>query len=275
MLADLHLHSVYSDGLNSPDEICRLAKARGVGLISITDHDTMAGLDVKKEAANRHGIAYVSGWEISAYDHEEKIHVLGYGCEVGAAYEAFNQKRKEASFARAEDSVKKFNTVGVPLTLQNVLDMRSATDLPVHTMHIARAAALYLGITPSEVYREYLARGKAANSSIGRPTPQEAIDCIHAAGGFASIAHPGRIEMDFDEREKLIISLADYGADGIESVYTTHTEKETEYFIQLAKKLGLFVTGGSDTHFEDETHTVGSPAFTPSEKLLQKLRIIY
>ena len=275
MFADLHLHSVYSDGLNSPDEICRLAKARGVGLISITDHDTMAGLEVKKEAAKRYGIAYLPGWEISAYDHEEKIHVLGYGCEIGEAYHAFNQKRKEASFARAEDCVKKFNLIGVPLTLQNVLDMRSAPDLPVHTMHIARAAAVYLGLTAGDVYREYLARGKAANSNIGRPTPQEAIDCIHASGGFASIAHPGRIEMLSDEKERLIISLANYGVDGIESVYTTHTEKETEYFNALAQKLSLLTTGGSDTHFEDETHTIGLPAFVPSEKLLQKLRIIY
>ena len=275
MLADLHLHSVYSDGLNSPDEICRVAKARGVGLISITDHDTMAGLSAKIEGAKRHGLSYLAGWEISAYEHEEKIHVLGYGCEVGEAYNAFNQKRKEASFARAEDCVKKFNRLGIPLTLQEVLDMRSAPDLPVHTMHIARAAAVYLGLSAGEVYCGYLARGKAANSNIGRPTPQEAIDCIHAAGGFASIAHPGRIELPDDEKEKLIISLADYGVDGIESVYTTHTEKETAYFTALAKKLSIFVTGGSDTHFEDEAHIIGKPAFTPSDELLKKLRIIY
>lgn len=275
MLADLHLHSVYSDGLNSPDEICRLAKARGVGLISITDHDTMAGLDVKQEAAKRHGIAYLSGWEISAYEGCEQIHILGYGCELGEVYAQFNQKRKDASFARAEDSVKKFNAVGVPLTLQNVLDMRSSPDLPVHTMHIARAAAVYLGMNANDVYRAYLARGKAANSGIGRPTPREAIDCIHAAGGFASIAHPGRIAMDFDEKERLIISLADYGVDGIESIYTTHTEKETAYFIRLANRLSLHVTGGSDTHYEDETHAVGTPAFTPSQTLLNALKITY
>ena len=273
MLADLHLHSVYSDGLNSPDEICRLAKARGVGLISITDHDTMAGLAVKEEAAKRHGIAYISGWEISAYDQEEKIHILGYGCEIGEAYKQFNQKRKEASFARAEDSVKKFNAIGVPLTLQNVLDMRSAPDLPVHTMHIARAASVYLGINAGEVYREYLARGKGANSAIGRPTPKEAIDCIHAAGGIASIAHPGRIELPHNVKEGLILSLADYGVDGIECIYTTHTNEETEYFTRLAKKYALLITGGSDTHFEDGTHKIGAPIFMPSEALLKKLKI--
>ena len=275
MRADLHLHSVYSDGLNSPDEICRLAKARGVELISVTDHDTLAGLDVKMEAAKRHGLAYLSGWEISAYQGGEKIHVLGYGCEMGEAYKAFNEKRKQASFARAEDCVKKFNALGIPLRLQEVLDRRSAPDLPVHTMHIARAAAVYLGIDGGAVYREYLARGKAANSNIGRPTPEEAIDCIHAAGGFASIAHPGRIELPDAEKEKLIISLADYGADGIESFYTTHTAKETAYFAELGERLGLLSTGGSDTHYEDETHTIGAPTFTPSEKLLEKLRIIY
>ncbi len=275
MRADLHIHSVYSDGLCSPDEICRLAKLRGVGLISITDHDTLAGLQVKQEAAKRHGVAYLSGWEISAYQDGEKIHMLGYGCAMGEAYEVFNQKRKAAAFARAEECVRKFNKLGVPLTLQEVLDMRSAPDLPVHTMHVARAAAVYLGLAAGEVYREYLAKGKPANSNIGRPTPEEAIDCIHAAGGFASIAHPGRIELPDDEKEKLLCALADYGADGIESFYTTHTARETAYYLSLAEKLHLLVTGGSDTHFEDGTHTIGSPAFTPSEKLLQNLRIIY
>ena len=275
MRADLHLHSVYSDGLNSPDEICRLAKLRGVELISITDHDTLAGLEVKVEAAKRYGLSYLAGWEISAYKEGEKIHILGYGCEEGEAYRAFNEKRKQASFARAEDCVAKFNALGIPLRLQEVLDRRSAPDLPVHTMHIARAAAVYLGIDGGAVYREYLARGKATHSNIGRPTPEEAIDCIHAAGGFASIAHPGRIELPDGEKEKLIVSLADYGVDGIESFYTTHTAKETEYFVALGKRLGLLSTGGSDTHYEDETHTIGQPAFEVEKKLLEKLRVIH
>ncbi len=271
MFADLHIHSVYSDGLCSPDQLCQIAKERGLGLLSITDHDTMAGLSVKKESAKRHGIAYLAGWEISAYQDGEKIHILGYGCQEEGAYQTFTAARKAAALARAEDSVKKFNKIGIPITMEQVLAQRSAPDLPVHTMHVARAAATYLGIGAGDVYLEYLARGKAANSNVGRPTPREAIDCIRAAGGFASIAHPGRIAMGEGEKEFLIRTLADYGAEGIESTYTTHTAKETAYFKALAERFSLLNTGGSDTHIEDGTHAIGAPAFTPSEKLLDRL----
>lgn len=280
MLADLHTHSIYSDGLYSPDEICRRAKERGLSLISITDHDTLAGLSVKREAAKRHGLSYLSGWEISAYEGEQKIHILGYGCEENEAYRSFMETRKKASVLRAEDSVKKFQALGVPVTMDEVYMQLSQPDLPVHTMHVARAAALHLGGTEGEVYMQYMSYGKPANSGLGRPTPQEAIACIHACGGFASIAHPGRLYMDDKEKERTVRELAKFGADGIEVFYTTHTEKETEYFLRLSKELGLLATGGSDTHVEPTENNgirntrIGQPPFSPSEELLERLKII-
>lgn len=281
MLADLHTHSIYSDGLYSPDEICRLAKARGLSLLSITDHDTLAGEEVKQAAAKRHGLAYVTGWEISAYDGDQKIHILGYGCALGEAYNAFTEERKRGSKLRAEDSVRKLQKLGVPVTMEEVYMHLSSPDLPVHTMHVARAAAVHLGATDSEVYMQYLGYGKPANSGLGRPTPKEAIDCIHACGGLAVIAHPGRMTMRFQEREKTIKNLKALGVDGMETFYTTHTREETEYFLRLSKELDLLVTGGSDTHFEGDdsgnsshTNKIGTPAFIPSDKLLERLKII-
>lgn len=280
MLADLHLHSIYSDGLYSPDEICRRAKTRGLSLLSITDHDTLAGEEVKREAAKRYGLSYLSGWEISAYAGDNKIHILGYGCEQGEAYNRFMQERTKAAVLRAEDSVKKLQALGVPVTMDEVYMQLSEPGLPVHTMHVARAAAVHLGATEGEVYMQYMSYGKPANSGIGRPTPKEAIECIHACGGFASIAHPGRIYMNFEEKEKTLRWLADLGADGIEVFYTTHTKEETEYFLRLSKELGLLATGGSDTHVEptgEETvHNtfIGKPIFEPSEELLSRLKII-
>ena len=129
------------------------------------------------------------------------------------------------------------------------------------------------GKTAGEIYERYLAPGRIAHSIIGRPTPEEAADCIHASGGIASVAHPGRITLSFGEREKIILRLAEYGVDGIEAFYTTHTEEETEYFEKLAQKAGLLVTGGSDTHVETETHKIGRPLFYPSEKLLAALGV--
>lgn len=281
MLADLHIHSIYSDGLYSPDEVCRRAKSRGLSLVSITDHDTMAGEEVKQAAAKRHGLSYVSGWEISAYAGDQKIHILGYGCQQNESYHVFMEKRKQGALLRAQDSVEKMQKLGVNVTMEDVYMQLSSPDLPIHTMHVARAAAGRLGVSDSEVYLQYLGYGRPANSPLGRPTPKEAIDCIRDCGGVSSIAHPGRMTMTFEEREKTLYELVKMGADGIEIYYTSHTEEETEYFLQLSKELGLLVTGGSDTHFEEdgrdkihEKHLIGRPLFTPSKELFERLKII-
>ncbi len=270
MRADLHIHSTYSDGLCSPDELCRLAKLRGVELLSITDHDTMNGDEVKRAAAQKYGLHYVSGWEISAYEQGEQVHILGYGCKENRAYFNFMEQRKEMAQLRAQERIEKLHALGVPITMEQVRSFRLDPTTPIHTMHVARAAAMLMGLRDGEVYREYLARGKAAYSDIGRPTPQQAIDCIHACGGVAVMAHPGRIRISNQEKEKLIATLAKGGVDGIEAIYTTHNEEETAWFLQLAKKWDLLVTGGSDTHVEDETHEIGKPTFYADKNLMDR-----
>ncbi len=171
MFADLHLHSIYSDGRYTPDELFQRAVAAGLSLLSITDHDTLSGESHKRESAKRYGIRYVTGWEISAYLHDEKMHVLGYGCQLNDDYYNFMEERKAASYLRAEDSVQKLQKCGVAVTMEQVLLERSIPEAPVHTMHVARAAAKVLGISDSAVYLRYLAVGEAAHSDIGRPTP--------------------------------------------------------------------------------------------------------
>jgi predicted metal-dependent phosphoesterase TrpH len=115
---------------------------------------------------------------------------------------------------------------------------------------------------------------------LGRPTPKQAIECIHLSGGIASIAHPGRLTLSFSEREKTIYRLKELGVDGIEAYYTTHTNEETAYFSSLAKELSLLKTGGSDTHFEGNggndlyQRRIGTPSFAPSQELLERLKII-
>ncbi len=276
MLADLHVHSVYSDGKYTPDELCRRAKARGLSLLSITDHDTLAGEEEKQAAAKKYGLRYVTGWEISAYLNGEKMHILGYGCQKNEAYEDFMQARATAALLRAKESVERLRERGIDLTIEDVLAERLAKNAPVHSMHVARALGKKLGVHEGEAYYTHLAVGKYAHSTIGRPTPKQAIDCIHACGGVASIAHPGRIELPFLERESIVNEVVSLGVDGIEAVYTTHTEEETAYFISLATARGLLVTGGSDTHYEadereGDVHRVGLPAFTPSQELLDRI----
>ncbi len=273
MLADLHVHSMYSDGWYTPDEVCRRAKERGLGLLAITDHDTLDGEEEKRAAAKKYGLLYTTGWEISAYEDMEKLHILGYGCRLDEPYYAFVKKGKAAALLRVEDSVKKLNEQGIALTVDEALSERATQELAPHTMHVARALGKRLGISEAEAYASYLAVGNYAYSSIGRPTPKEAIACIHALGGVAVIAHPGRLAAKREEREKILQRLVELGADGIERTYTTHTNEETAYFMQFARERGLLETGGSDTHIEDATHRIGSPSFTPSEAFLEKIGI--
>ena len=270
--ADLHVHSVFSDGKYTPDEVCERAKLAGVQVISITDHDTMNGREEKRAAAKKYGIESIDGWEISAYEKGERVHVLGYGCDDGEAYRAFMQRRVDSALARAQERIEKLNKIGIPLTFEAVLAGQADKTAPIHTMHVARPLGELLGISAGEAYLRYLERGCPADSTIGRPTPEEAVECIKASGGVAFLAHPGRIRITEAEKERLIAALLDCGLDGIESYYSTHTRMQTELYCGLAKKYGLRVSGGSDTHWEDERHFYGNPEFLVDDEYIAYLR---
>lgn len=275
MRADLHIHSVYSDGQHTIEEIAALAKRKGVELISVTDHDNMTDDDKKRKIVEEAGLLYVSGWEISAY-LGYKVHVTGYRCDFRVpAYRDFLEARMEGAYARTKEILSKVKDhLGISVSLGDVEAERKKPDSPLHTMFIARAVHKK-GVCRDEfeVYEKYLARGKPCTSGLGRPTPMEAIEVIHALGGIASLAHPGRIEDTPAGVAALAKRLKMHGLDGIECVYSSHTEEETKRFCALAEELGCLVTGGSDMHREGEGRRLGEPYFEPSEELLRALRI--
>ncbi len=269
MRGDLHLHSVYSDGALAPAELASLAARKGVELFSLTDHDNMEGNAEAAEAARACGLVFVRGWEISAYDGC-KIHVLGYGCEAGAAYRDFLAERTRCARLRAREMVDRANAyLGLHVTMSEVESERAKKDAPLHTMHVARAFARRLNRTAGEVYLACFNRGMPAYTAFGRPTPEEAIEVIHACGGIASLAHPGRITLPFGEREAVMERLVRRGLDGIECHYTTHTAEETEYFTAFARRRGLLRTGGSDFHASGGRPKIGEPLFYADDDLLR------
>lgn len=271
MKADLHMHSIYSDGLLSPDELARRAKEAGIALFSVTDHDNMGGDGEKFSAAEKYGLNYVRGWEISSYDGC-KVHILGYACAVNDEYRRFLEERKRGALVRLGDMIQKANAyLHLSLTIEDAKAERMKQDAPLHTMHVVRAFARRLKKSAEEVYFLYFDYGKPAYSDLCRPTPEDAVDIIHRLGGIAVLAHPGRIALDFSAREQLTDRLVRRGLDGIECIYTTHTERETEYFMRYASMHGLLQTGGSDFHAEDGRHFIGKPNFEPDDKLLRAL----
>lgn len=267
------MHSVYSDGAFPPEELARRARKAGVRLFSVTDHDGMGGDGEKRAAAERYGLLYVRGWEVSSYA-DCKVHVLGYGCATGRIYEEFLEERRHGALVRAQDMLAKANGYfRLNVTMDEVERFHLKKQAPLHTMHVVRAFAQRLGTGEGELYLSCFDKGMPAYSDLCRPAPEDAIDVIHALGGIAVLAHAGRIAKPFGEREELMDRLVSRGLDGIECFYTTHTAEETEYFCGYAERKGLFVTGGSDFHADDGRHLIGSPEFHADEKLLDALRI--
>lgn len=273
MRADLHIHTYYSDGAYPPAQIAAMAREAGLSLISMTDHDSLAGLEEKTRAAADCGLSYVPGWEVSAYRGDLKVHILGYGCRICAPYEQFLRARREGALARAEDIIARANEYfGLDVTLADAERFHQKKDAPLHTMHIVAAFAERLGRDKGDLYAAAFEPGKPCHSLIGRPSPQDAIDVIHASGGIAVLAHPGRIKLSAERRFSLMDELVGRGLDGIECSHSDHTEEQTAQFAAYARLRGLLQTGGSDFHAEGRSRVIGQPPFSPSEELLAAFR---
>lgn len=269
----MHTHTVFSDGDFLPKQVVDCAVGAGVKLIAVTDHDNMLACGEVSALSKAAGIRAVDGIEVSAYCGSVKFHTLGYGVDR-AKFKLFTDRLYEGSFIRAADVIKKLDGMGLHLTMDEIIAERYSPDAPVHGMHIARAA-VKLGYAKccEEFFKNYLGENRPAFSVAGRPTPEEAVKAIVGAGGFASVAHPGRIDMDGETLKEKLKSLKDVGLGGIEVYYSTHTEEKTEYYYKLAEELSLIATGGSDTHGPAGTRKIGTPAFYADDALLEKLNV--
>ncbi len=275
MRADLHIHTYYSDGLLSPAEIAETARKNGVQLIAVTDHDTMIGCRAGEFYCKNIGVKFVHGAEISAYEGDVKVHTLCYSPdENNTDFKAFMAELYENSLKRTEIIINKLNAEGVKLSFEEVSLERHDKNTPVHAMHISRAG-FKKGYCKSagDFFMTYLMYGKPAFCCDFRPTPEKTVEIISAAGGVASLAHPGRIDLGASDLKNLAARMKSCGLCGIEAVYSAHTVGETAYYKELARELNLEVTGGSDIHAEEGKRILGMPAFEPEAALLHKLKI--
>lgn len=275
MRADFHVHTYASDGLFSPEEVVSCALVSGVQMLAVTDHDTTVNSRKVNTLCENAGIKPVNGVEISAYAGGVKIHTLGYGFDpADKNFQTFLHTLYEGSLIRSQYIIKKLNACGVPLTFEEAFAERKLHNIPLHVMHVARAAVRAgFAENPFTFYNQYLAPGAPAFCNDCRPTPEEAVKAITSAGGLAVIAHPGRVELEKEDLYALISRLAAVGLGGIEGVYSTHNNQQTAYFKEIAEEFNLLITGGSDTHYSGGSRRIGSPEFHPDEKLLQRMGI--
>lgn len=249
--ADLHTHTLASDGTCTPNENVRLSKEAGLHTVAITDHDTVAGIREAVAAGEKYDIQVIAGVEISSVGIGQDIHVLGYF--VPYENEEFEMELKKLRGSRHDRNIlliKRLNELGIDITLEKVYQRKAAkegtegTDKNIGRPHIAEEL-VEMGLVASmeEAFDKYLGKDGIAYVRSPRISPQEAIKLIRRFGGVSVLAHPGLYDNN-DYVEELIVC----GLDGIEVYHPDNSEENRQTYLQLAEDYGLVVTGGSDFH---------------------------
>jgi predicted metal-dependent phosphoesterase TrpH len=241
--ADLHLHTHFSDGTYSPEELAGHARTRGLGAVALTDHDSMEGCGRMAEACGREGLEFIPGAELTAEVEGHEVHILGYWLDVGSAPLREGLKHfQEVRQRRVLDMVSRLNENGVGISRELV---RSLADCEAPgRLHVARALVQQgYARDHDQAFDRYLKRGRPGYVPKAKMSAVDAIRLIHGAGGAAVLAHPGIYRND-----ALIPKAKAAGIDGLECWHTRHSPEAGEGYARRAAELDLAPTGGSDCH---------------------------
>jgi predicted metal-dependent phosphoesterase TrpH len=241
---DLHTHTTASDGSLTPAALIDAARAAGLRVLSITDHDTTAGFEAVTDAAAHVGIELVPGVEISAVADGRDVHVLGYFIDPSStSLRAFLEGQRSDRLRRVEEMTRRLAALGCPITADAAL-APAARGRSVGRPQIA-AALVDAGYvqTPDEAFERFLEHGRPAYVPRRGASPEEVVVIVHTAGGLASLAHPG-----VTKRDGGIQALAAAGLDALEARHSDHDAATERRYRDLARSCGLLVTGGSDFH---------------------------
>lgn len=250
---DLHLHSKRSDGVLSPTELVDKAYSLGIKIMSLTDHDTVTGVEEAQRRAKELGITCITGLEISARLNDE-VHVLGYN--VDTEDEEFKQRIAEIQELRSKrnwEIIRKLHAHGVKVKVYDELDGESRGR-----SHIAKM--LYeQGFVHSrtEAFDKYIGKNAPCYQSDVGITPEDAIALIKKAGGVPVLAHPFRFIKN-GELEDFVARMIKFGLGGIEVYYPNYGKDVRQNIKKVAEKYGLICTGGSDYHSEEYGANIGS-----------------
>ena len=243
MFADLHLHTTFSDGTYSPEELVAHAQRQGLDALALTDHDTVEGCARTAVACKQAGIEFIPGTELTAEVDDRELHLLGYFIDTAhpsllvdmAKFQAVRQNRIREIVAR-------INELGIPLDAGAVFALANCRS--PGRPHVGRA--LVEGgfcANMDEAFERFLKKNRPAWVPKFKISARDAIALIHQAGGLAVMAHPG-----LNNSDEIIPELVAAGLDGIECFHTKHSSAVSKRYVQLARQHHLLVTGGSDCH---------------------------
>lgn len=268
--ADLHCHTRLSDGTMGIDDLIRLAKDSGITVLSITDHDCVAGIVRAKMLGDRHGIKVIPGVEITTTDkiHGKKAHILCYLPDVPDRLEkicrANSKVRKRTGQLMAVKASQKF-----PISIEFILKCATGST-NIYKQHIMQALKEcgYTTTIFGELFNTLFKRSSPENIlvELNYIEPQIAIRAIHEAGGIAVLAHPGLYD-NFD----LLEDLVKIGLDGVEVWHPANTIEQQESLISFAKKHKILMTGGSDFHGAYNHRALKLGDYGPPEECISQL----
>ena len=262
-MIDLHLHTTASDGRLTPTALVGRVAGVGIRVLAITDHDTTDGIEEAAAEADRHGVLLIPGIEITAVDRGRDVHVLGYFFDRRESELArFLVAQRTTRIQRIAEMAARLEQLGLPVDVGPILDAAQRhNSKSIGRPRLARAMidAGYVATT-REAFDTWLGQGRPAFVERTGPSPRAVIDIVHRARGIVSLAHPGRTRID-DQ----IPALRDAGLDALEAYHSDHDASASKFYVAMAERLGLLVTGGSDFH-GDPSHGVEPGAATLPER---------
>lgn len=243
LLADLHTHTIYSDGVLTPEALLTKAAERGIKALSITDHDTVAGVQVAIPIAEALGVEFITGIEMSAFDGEKEFHILGYCIDIHhPAMQRYTEDCRQRRYDRAIHIIDKLQRLAVDITMDEVIEY--AAGGMIGRQHIAELLIQKKNARSiKEVFDRFLGEDCPGYVPKWIFSVESAVALIHAAGGLAVLAHPGRALYGL-----LLVQLVKSGLDGIETIHPSHDAATRLYYERFARAYHLITTGGSDYH---------------------------
>lgn len=241
--ADLHVHTNFSDGTYSPQEVVQQAINLGISCLAITDHDCVDGIEHAIEEAKKYDVEIIPGVELTGEIKDEEIHILGYFIDYKVDWfiEELNKFCK-LRIDRINEMVKKLKDNGVNIDAEEVFELSGKGS--VGRLHLAKIMH-EKGVVSSiyDAFKQYIGYGKSCYVKKFNLTPQQAIETIKKIGGVAVLAHPKVMGKD-----EFIPEYVKWGLKGIEVYHSDHSQADVQHYKEVALKYGLLITGGSDCH---------------------------
>ncbi|MDR2852515.1 MAG: PHP domain-containing protein [Burkholderiaceae bacterium] len=252
--ADLHCHSVASDGTLTPEELAARAAGNGVDLWALTDHDEISSQRAARAAAHAHGMRYLTGVEISVTFTHETVHIVGLGFDLGnTALKEGVLRTRDGRGPRAQAMAQDLARVGIHGSYEGALKYAGNPEL-IARPHFARFL-VETGVCSdvAEVFRKYLVQGKPGYVPHRWALLKDAVDWIRGAGGVAVLAHPGRYDLTANEEYALFLEFQAHGGQAIEVVTGCHAPAECVEYADKALEFGFAASRGSDFHSPRES----------------------